>query len=480
MKNKSLVKNSIYNVAYKLLNVLFPLITATYIARVLLATGVGLIAYSQNVVAYFVTFASLGIPNYGIREIARSKNYIEKRNKIFSELFIINFISTSFCLILYYVMISLFPFFHQHIDLYKIMGLMLIFNLFNVDWFYQGEEEFRYITHRSFLIKILSMILMFAFVKDKTDVENYALILCFAVGGNNILNIFNLRKHNVRLEIKNLNFIIHLKPVLYLMASVIAIEIYTMLDTTMIGSLGTAEQVGYYSNSMKLVKILISVVTAIGGVLLPRLSYYKELGKIDECSKIVSRVFEVMLFLFVPAQIALLILSKPIIIILFGNSFIPAATTLTLTSLLICGLGFSNLFGTQVLLTFNAERKLLFATIVGAVINVVLNLFLIPQFAQNGAAVASVLSEIVVTIICINNSLKYIKLIIQSRFILSLFISNLLLCILLMVIRLSNLSSLLMIIFAILAFVLIYIPCNVLLKNPILSQLFQILLKRGR
>lgn len=478
MSERSLVKNSIYNVFYKLLNVLFPLVSATYVARVILAKGVGEVAYAQNIVSYFSTIAALGIPNYGTREIAKFKNNLEKRNIVFSELFIINFISTIICTIAYYFMISTLEVFQNQLALFNIIGLTIIFNIFNVDWFYQGEEEFKYIATRSFVIKLLSLIAIFLFVKDQSGVIAFALISTIAVVGNNLLNIINLKKHHVKLSIKHLRFRHHMKPILYLLMSVISVEIYTMLDTTMIGMLGNAKQVAYYTNSMKLVKILISVITSIGSVLLPRMMLYHSLGKIDECSHIVSKVTSIMLILFIPSQIGIFMLAHNITLILFGSSFLPAVKTLQICSFLICGLGFSNLFGTQVLLTFSAEKKLLISTLFGAAVNVLLNLILIPSFAQNGAALASVISETTVTIISIYYAVRFINIKLDKQFIIATLISNICLIAVLSLLSIVVTSPLLNLIFSVSLGAFIYFIINMILKNPIINDFKELIDKR--
>jgi len=468
--NKSLARNSIYNVAYKMLNVLFPLITATYVARVLLAAGVGKVSYVQNIVAYFTTLAALGIPNYGTREIAKGRENKEMTNELFTELFSINFISTALCTTAYYCMIMSVDAFRENLQLHMVLGLAIVFNVINVDWFYQGIEEYAYIAKRSFVVKLVSLVCIFLFVHTESDTTAYVAIYCLGIGGNNLFNIINLRKHKVSFIIKNISIKRHLKPIFILLASVIAVELYTMVDTTMIGIMCEDVNVGYYTNAMKLVKILISVVTAIGGVLLPRLSYYHAQGLNEECSKIVSKVFSIMLYLFLPCGIGMLLVAGEIMPLMFGESFLPGVITLRITSLLICTLGFSNLFGTQVLLTYGAEKKLLICTIAGAITNIGLNAVLIPNFAQNGAAVASVVSETLVTTLTIVFSNKYIHLYIEKKFIISLVISALGLIIGVIIVQSTSFNdfmklTLSVVVGAAIYFVLSYVTGNSVIKD---------------
>ena len=415
MKNKSLKQNSIFNVLYRMLNVLFPLFTSSYLGHVLLASGVGRVSFAQNIVMYFTTIATLGIPNYGIREIAKRQNDKDLINKLFTELFTINCISTTICFFSYYAMVFVHPYFRDQKLLYCMAGIAIPLTYLNIDWLYQGYEEYQYIAIRSAIVKVICLAIIFACIKTPSDVEAYALIYCCAIGGNNILNIINLKRIGVSFRFAKIQLKEHLAPIFVLFASVIAIELYTMLDTTMIGVMCSDENVGYYTNSMKLVKVLITAITAIAAVLLPRLSYYYSRGMVDKCSEVVSKVFNVLLFLFIPCAAGIFLVAPQVMPIFFGKTFRPAIITLRIASLLICIIGFSNLFGTQVLLTFGQEKKLLICTLSGAGTNILMNSLLIPRFAQNGAAVASVFSELLVTIISSCFALRYIKLRVDLR-----------------------------------------------------------------
>lgn len=478
-KEISLVKNSVYNVAYRLLNVFFPLISSVYISHLLLASGVGKISYAQNIVTYFTTFAALGLPNYGVREIAKIRNNGEKTNKLFSELFYINAIATFICIVIYILLILSIPRFYNDLSLYLVMGLQIIFNLINVDWFFQGKEEYQYITIRSFIVKVCSLVALLVFVRSKEDVVVYATILSLATGGNYIFNIFRLNKYKVKLQKIDITFTKHIKPIIIMLGTTIAIELYTLLDTTMIGIFCTDEYVGYYSNTMKLVRIVITVVTAIGATLLPRLSYYYVLGKHKECEKIVNKVFTIMLFIFVPCEIGIYLCSNEIILVLFGESFSPAITTLKIASFLICTLGFSNLFGTQILLTYGMEKKLFYSTLVGAGINVSLNLVLIPLYQQNGAAVASVVSEAIVTIMTSMYAKKYIKIKISLHFMISIIVATLMMSLSLIGLKnIVHLNLYLNLIIAVLVGASVYMFVNVITCNPILRDFYKYILQK--
>ena len=404
---KSLAKNSLYSVLYKLLNVLFPLVTTTYVARILLASGTGKVAYAQNIVQYFVIVSALGIPNYGIREIARRQGNQIETDKVFSELFVINACSTLICTIVYYCLIFNSARFVDNQLLFSVTGLTLILNFINVDWFYQGNEEYGYIAARNFIVKLCSLLLIFLFVRNEDDFVKYASIHSLAIAGNNIFNIIHLRG-KVHFSVRGLDVKIHIKPVLILLASSISIELYTLLDTTMLGAWCMDSVVGYYNNATKLARIINSTISSIALVLLPRLSYYFSLRNKEELNKIANRVLKILITLTIPATVGVFLLADDIIIILFGLSFEPAAFTLKILSVLIIAVALNNYFGTQILMTFGQEKKLLASVLCGAIVNVTLNSILIKPYLQNGAAFASAVSEVCVLLATFLFAKKYV------------------------------------------------------------------------
>ena len=399
MKQKSLARNSISFVLYKLMYVLFPLVTSAYVSHIILAGGVGKVASAQNISQYFVLTASLGIPTYGIREIAKRRENIEDRNRVFTELFIINFVSTLVCTVLYYSAVYFIWGNTDVILMYWIIGISVPLNILNVDWFYRGIEEFSYITKRSFIIRSISLLLILIFVKSTTDYYKYAGIYLIGISGNYILNYYNLKKKGVYFTSSGISFRDHFKPIVLLLCTTIATELYTMVDVTMLTFMATEETVGFYSNSMKIVRIVVTVMAAIGGVLLPRMSQYYAEGDIEKCQELTNKVLSIIIIIAIPCGIGIFMISGYIVPVLFGASFSPAINTLKIASFLIYSLVFFDLLGTQVLLTFNDENKLLIATIIGAIANIILNSILIPMYLQNGAAIASVISQALVTIV---------------------------------------------------------------------------------
>ena len=465
MKKNLLIKNAIFNMVYTGLNVLFPLVSGIYTSRVLLADGVGKISYAQNIASYFLLLAALGIPTHGVREIAKARDSKEEKNTVFTELFLINAFSTLICTVAYYVIICSFNVFQDRFVLHLIFGSTILCNLFNVDWFYKGEEEYQYIAIRSTLIKLVSLVALFLFVKSRDDYVTYAIILCVATAGNYFFNVINLRKH-VKLSFRNLNFMRHLRPVIILVACTLATEIYSKVDTTMLGVLVGDDSVGYYTNAQKLVNTVITLSIGFTGVFLPRLSYYYAEDK-NEFDSLVNIGFQVLVFITVPFCIGTYMVSQHIIPILYGDTFNASIAVLKVFSPLIIIKGVGDLLCYQAMVCANQEKRLVISYTVAALINVVLNALLIPSLEQNGAAIASVISELVVNGTLFVQSLKLFKYNLKPKFIYSVILSSggmLAVITLINKLNLSNLESLLL---NVLIGGGVYVFLNILCRNEV-------------
>lgn len=472
MKKKSLAKNSIFNVAYKGLTALFPLVTTSYISYVLLPQGVGKVSYANTIVSYFILIASLGLPSYGVKAIAQNNNSKEQRSKTFFELFLINFLATVCCIFAYYLFVNYFPHFADRTALFNIMGLMLILNIFNIDWFYQGMEEYAYIATRSLVVKILSFVTMLIFVRDQSDYLIYALILCIATAGNNLLNAFQLRKY-VAFPKEKLALSPHMRPVFILLMSTIATEIYTMLDTVMLEYFHGDIYVGYYSNPVKIVRMTYTVVIALVAVFYPRISMHYKEREYDVCNELLSRGTKILLLLALPCTVGLFSVAEYIVPLLFGEAFLPSVSTLRILSILVLVFSIAYFLGHVVLTATGMERMILRATVTGAVVNTVANLMLIPNYCQDGAAIASVISEVVVTIILLWHSRKFFRLEIGKNYIFSVMFS-----LVTMTAAVYGLKKILggeieMVAILIVAAVVVYFGSLLLCRNELLMELWE-------
>lgn len=408
-KNSNVAINGLFFAGYRVLNILFPLITSVYVARVLLPSGTGRVAYAQNVVTYFTLLASLGLPTYGTREIARTLSSEEKYNETFFELISINTISTTICAVAYYTLCFTIPSFRNDLQLYLVAGLAIVLNYFNIDWLYQGREEYKYIAIRGFLIKALSVALLFLVVREQSDYVAYAGIYCLVLGGNNFVNCIGL-KRRVHFTKRKLDLKRHLKPIIILFATTVAIELYTMLDTTMLGIMCSDQVVGYYSYAMKTTKIIITVLTAATTVLLPRLSSTYHISR-ERYKSLANKGIAFLVSVSIPISTYMYFNAYDIVVFLYGNHYENAVETLKILALLIPFISFSTYLGAQILCSANCERDMLVAVSIGAITNILMNAILIPRFYQNGAAIASVASEFIV-MLC---DAYFVKRIIELR-----------------------------------------------------------------
>ena len=475
---KSVSRNSAFSMINKGLSVVFPLVTVSYISRVLGAAGIGEVSSAQNLATYFSMAAALGIPSYGVRAIAQSKRDENSCNKTFSELFTINFISSIIATVVYLITAFCFKINNSNTALALIFSSIIVFNVINIEWVYQGYEEYEYIMIRSFVIKIVSLLLLFIFVRKKSDLVAYAFIICFGSIGNYVLNFINLKRY-VKLSFCNISLKKHIRPIMTFFVSVIAIEIYSLLDVSMLTVMSNATSVGYYSNSTKIVKAVANTLTGISAVLMPRFSYLFSEDNKSEIKKLSRQFLNVTFLISVPCCCGIILVADQIVEVLFGVEFLPAISTIRILSILIVLMPLSGGVFCQLLLTAGKEKSYLACVLIGTVVNVVLNYLLIPTLTQNGAAIASVVAEFTVSISMIVATRRTIKVnmccrdvfsILTSAFVMSL---TLVLCHKLFFGQAVWMRLLVEIVIA----VLVYFLCVFMLKNSASSKIIRMIKK---
>lgn len=402
LMKKNLAYNALLNTVYRLLNVIFPFITATYVSRVLAPAGVGKVAYAQNIISYFLMFAVMGIPEYGTREIAKVRDDEKKVSRLFCELVSINTLSTALCVVVYYGFIGLvFP---KDFSFYAVLGMELILNFLNIDWMYQGNEDYLYITVRSIGVKVLSLIALFVLVKDASDYLFYGVVHCMGLGFNHVLNVLHLRKR-IHYTHQNLNLRQHMQPILVLMVSAITASLYSKVDMTMLGWMSTDAVVGYYSNAHKLMNIVLTLVTALSGAFLPRLSYVYVNDR-KRYSEYVTLGLRLVLLLALPSCAGIWIIADDLTLCMFGEAFLPSAATIRILSSLTIIKGIGDILCYQSAISSGNEKLLIKSRVIAGITNIILNAWLIPKYQHNGAAVASVISELIVNGMILPQSIK--------------------------------------------------------------------------
>lgn len=388
---------------------IFPFLTSMYVAHILRPASVGEVAYAQNIVQYFSILAFLGIPTYGLREIARSRNEKAELSKVYSELVVINFISTIFFSACYYLLIIFNSSFHSNIQLHAIVGLLVISNMFNISWLYEGLEEFGYIVMRNAVFKVLMFLLIVIFVKDESDILSYASISVIGSTGNGIINIIRSRKY-VSFSLKELSLKRHLRSIFLLVMVNLAIEIYTLVDTTMLGMMTTKDHVAFYTYASRVNKILLQITNVVTMVLVPRISLYYKEKEYQEFNRLLTKTLSMIIIGAVPMIIGLQFTSDFLFPALFGTAYSVSSGVEKILCyvLLISPVGY--LLGSRVMLVSDNESRMVFCVGAGAIVNIIGNYLLIPIYAEYGAAITSVISEIVVAVCYICNGRKVYKL----------------------------------------------------------------------
>jgi len=392
MKQKSLIKNAIYNFMYTGLNILFPLITAPYISRVLGAANLGKVNFAHVVANWFVLFAIFGTNTYGVREVAKVRDNRDKLDNIFSEIFIINGTLSLVAFFTYFVAIYNIERFNSEHALFSIMALSIILNVFNIDWFFQGIENYRYITVRSLILKIVSLLCIFTLIRKPEHYVLYGLISVGATSLSGILNFLHSRKF-VKLQFKSINPFKHFKNLSIFFLITFIINIYTNLDQLLLGFWIDNKSVAFMNRSKSVIAIAISMSTAILNVTLPRASYYINNDK-EKYQSLLSEVPNYILWIVIPITVGCICLASNIMYILGGKEFLDSASLLKIMSLTIIFSPLSTYLQSQVLVASGREKVGLYCATITSSISLILNILLIPSIGILGAGIVQVISEL--------------------------------------------------------------------------------------
>lgn len=391
-----MTKNFFYTVLLSLVNLLFPLLSFPYASHVLGPEGIGSAQMAISFAQYFALFAALGIPIYGITEIARHKNHPENLSKAFSELTIIFFVASWILFLVYLIIIYTVPFFQAHFRLYFLSGALVLLSFTYTDWFFSGLEAFKSITLRSVVIKILALGLLYLCVQAKTDYEPYLLIVVFSILGNQVLS-FIMSLRITRLQFQQLQFKKHVKPLFYLFSTTLAASIYTMLDTVLLGFLADDHSVGLYTASIKLVKLTIPIVTAMGVILIPAITRFFQEQATEKIQELLTTSFQFLIFFATPVSAALALLAPECILVFSGKQFEDAIPVMRILSVLPLLIGLGHFYCFQILLPAGKTQHIFLAVLAGVFTCLLLNILLVPHWKSIGAAVANVATECVVT-----------------------------------------------------------------------------------
>jgi O-antigen/teichoic acid export membrane protein len=389
-------KNYFYNVLISVTNILFPILTFPYASHILGPAGIGKVQFVISFAQYFALFAALGIPLYGITETARFKENKNDLSKVFSELVLLHTLVGLIFSIIYFSVILLHPFFKPDIHLYMAAGLIILLGFTSVDWFYSGIEKYSLIAFRSVFIKLLAVISLYVLVKSAGDYFNYLLILLFSLLGNNFISLLLIGRHT-KLKLRGISFKKHLKPVMYILGSNIAINMYTIWDMILLGFLSNAKTVGLYFAAVKLVKIAIPFIISMGTSIIPRLTQKFNHNDISGVKHLLSESFHFTVLIAVPLVVGMALLAPEFVETFSGKEFNTATSTMQVLSILPLVIGLGHFFSMQILVPAGLNHQMFLSTLAGAACSLFLNLLLVPFFDAVGAGIANISAELIVT-----------------------------------------------------------------------------------
>lgn len=390
------IKNYLYNAGYQILNMLIPLITVPYISRVLGAHDVGINEYTNSWVTFFYLMGQMGIALYGNREVAYSREDMHQRSKIFWGIEALQLLTVSASLVAY--LFAVFMFSTTFKQFFLLQGLWIIATGLDISWYFMGLENFKVTVTRNTIVRLVSIALIFIVVKDVNDLGKYILIL----GGTQLIGNLTLwpylRGNVVWVKISEWHPFKHFYPALLLFIPTITTQVYLVLNRLMLGRMSTQVALGNFGQSDKIVKFVLAVVTATGTVMLPHVANKFAKGDVKGVRQSLYSSFNFVSAISIPMMFGLMAIAEKFAPWFLGGDFIPAGRIMFLESPIIVLIAWSNVTGTQYLMPVNRVKEYTTSVTIGAVSNVIFNLFLIGGWGANGAAVATVCCEFLVTV----------------------------------------------------------------------------------
>ena len=398
--SQSVKANYILNLINTGTQMLFPLITFPYACRVIEPEGIGQVNFFSSIIGYISLFTCLGIPMYAVREIARDRNDVVKMNRTAIEILLLHALLSLAGYLIVAVLCLTVPQIKVDIPLFLILSLTIFFTAIGCEWFYQGIEDFKYITIRGLIVKVVSVALLFLFVKTKDDLIYYGAYTVVGILGGNIFNFFRLRKyiHKENLIFSKLNISRHIKPVLQVFSFNVVTSVYLQLNPVLLGFFKGALAVGYFTAATKIMSVVMKLSSCLGVVMMPRTSNLIAEHKEDEFNKLIQKSYDFTIAISLPLTCGLLVAAPYIIKVLCGQEFIPATFASQVIAPIILMVGISNVMGIQVLYPKGKIKTVIHCCLIGAIVDLLLNVILIPFFSYDGTAIAYLGAEVATTV----------------------------------------------------------------------------------
>lgn len=393
-KKASPKKNFLYNIIYQILILIIPLITAPYLSRIVGVNGIGTYSYTYSIVYYFMLLTLLGVNNYGNRSIAKVRDDKIMRSKTFWSIYILQLIMGMIMLILYVLYIVLFDTKYKLISGIEI--LFIISAMLDINWFFFGMEEFKKTITRNIFVKVGTIVLIFSLVKSPKDLWIYTLIMAGMTCLSQLVLWMFLKKKIVKVKINISDIVQHIKPNIILFIPVIAVSLYKMMDKIMLGIIANVDEVGYYENAEKIINIPMTLITALGTVMLPRISNIVAKGDSQKVSDYISKSIRFVMFMSCAMCSGLICIGYDFAPLYFGNEFQKTGILIMLLSITLPFLSFANVLRTQYIIPKEKDKIYIVSVSLGAIINLVMNFIFIPKFASIGACFGTIFAEITV------------------------------------------------------------------------------------
>lgn len=387
-----------------------PFVIFPYVSRILGADGVGEVQYAFSIASYFQLLAGLGISSYGIREGAGIKDDREKLGSFSSELLLINLVSSTCSLLLYFFVIGIYGGLEQYRPYLYLFGFYVFCAGFTLDWFASIKEDFLYVTITTCVFQAVVLLMAFFFIREKSDTIIYGAVLCLPHIFASIANALYIHK-SVPLKKKGLHLKKHIGSILFLFAIIVSANVYSLLDTTMLGIMKSDEAVGLYTAASKYTRLVVQLVLSLCTVFLPRFVFYLSTRQIERFEKLFVKSFQVIMWMVTPFCIGMFVLSPELILIFSGEGFLESISTMRILSVNIIFSAIDGFLGWQILVPLKKEKLLMLATFTGAILDIVLNILWIPIYSINGAAFATLCSELSVFIICFFSCRRHVPLV---------------------------------------------------------------------
>ena len=398
------LKNYLYNLSYQLLVIVLPVITTPYITRVFSSNDLGSYGYYNSIVTYFILLATLGVANYGTKEISGHRKNVQKT---FWGIYSLQVLATCLALVLYIATCLLIPSMNNLIA--YIWGFSLLSRGLDISWLFQGMEDFKKITVRNTAVKLLGVASVFIFVKKPSDLYLYIILLVVYDLLGQLSMWLPAREHIGRPHLDIVYAKRHIKPVILLFLPQIAISLYITLDRTMLGALSSTTDVGIYDQALKLLNILLTIVTSLGSVMLPRVSNLLSLGNQKAVNKLHEMSFLVYNLVIFPMIAGILIVNKDFVNFFLGQDFQEARHAIAIMVFRMFFIGWTNIMGIQILIPHNKNREFMLSTTIPAFFSVGLNILLIPSLGYIGASIVSVDTEGLVWLLQLYFTRSYLK-----------------------------------------------------------------------